>query len=114
MSTNIQRLGNTLAGRMKTTAARAIPTTMELGTITQSMSLVTDSLRSSIPKGEYMVNILLTADAYRTTEEQSKTDDEEKHSHSLPDTFRGLQAGDRVLVAWCGHDPIVICILTSS
>ena len=114
MSTNIQRLGNTLAGRMKTTAARAIPTTMELGTITQNLSLVTDSLRSSIPRGEYMVNILLTADAYQTKEEKSKEDDEEMHSHGLPDTFRGLQAGDRVLVAWCGHEPIVIAIVKAS
>lgn len=114
MSSNIQRLGNTLAGRMKTTAARAVPTTMELGSITQNLSLVTDSLKSAIPRGEYMVNTLLAAGNYQTSEEKIKDDDEEKHSHSLPDTFRGLQAGDRVLVAWCGHEPVIVAIVKSS
>lgn len=99
MSSNIQRLGNILAGRMKKTANAAVPTTLELGTIGSGLSLTTDSLRALIPKGEYMVNLMLT-----TTDGTS----------TLPDTFRGLKNGDRVLVAWCGNEPVVIAIVVSS
>lgn len=102
MSTNIQKLGNILAGRMKKTANAAVPTTVELGTIRENLSLTTDSLRSAVPRGEYMVNLMLT---------QSRTDGD---AEPLPDTFRGLKSGDRVLVAWCGHEPVVIAIVVGS
>ena len=36
------------------------------------------------------------------------------HTHRLPEEFRLLKAGDRVLVAWCGNEPIVIAIVVSS
>lgn len=100
MSSNIQRLGNMLAGRMKKTANAAVPTTLELGTIGSGLSLTTDSLRSMIPNGEYMVNLMLTNTGGT--------------SEPLPDTFRGLRNGDRVLVAWCGNEPVVIAIVVSS
>lgn len=100
MSSNIQRLGNTLARRMKSTANAAVPTTLELGSIGGNLSLTTDSLRSTIPRGEYMVNLMLTGENQISTE--------------LPETFRGLKAGDRVLVAWCGNEPVVISIVVGS
>ena len=37
-----------------------------------------------------------------------------EHDHRLPEVFRGLRSGDRVLVAWCGHEPVVISVVTSS
>lgn len=109
MNNNLQRLGDTLATRMKKTAGAAVPTTLELGTITGNLSLTTDSLRSAIPKGEYMVNLMLTGSGPRRTENA-----DDGHNHMLPDMFRSLQAGDRVLVAWCGNEPVVLAIVAGS
>lgn len=36
------------------------------------------------------------------------------HTHGIPQTMRGLQAGDRVLVAWVGAEPIIVDIVVSS
>lgn len=129
MSTNLQRLGNTLAERMKRTSNAAVPTTMELGTIGSGLSLTTDSIPTPIPKGAYMVNIMLTGGNQTSFETHSHTggthgghEDGDgshshsggSHSHSLPGGYRSLQSGDRVLVAWCGHEPVVIAIVTGS
>ena len=125
MSKNMERLGSTLANRMKQTAGAAVPTTMELGTIGGNMSLTTDSLRAAIPRGQYMVNLMLTSGARTSTESHTHsggthsghTEGDGSHSHSggshrhaLP----SLQAGDRVLVAWCGNEPVVVAIVVSS
>ena len=85
MSSNIQRLGDTLSNRMKKTANSAVPTTLELGNIRGNLSLTTDSLPAMIPKGQYMVNRALD-----------------------------VAPGDRVLVAWCGNEPVVIAVVGSS
>ena len=74
MSSNIQRLGAALSDRMKRTAGAAVPTCLELGTITANLSLVTDGLRVPIPRGEYLVNITLASETYRTSADT--------HSHS--------------------------------
>ena len=101
MSKNMQRLGSTLSRRMKATAGAAVPTTLELGSIGSNMSLITDSLRATIPRGQYMVNLMLTG--YKTVD-----------GKDLPASLRSLSSGDRVLVAWCGNEPVVIAIVTSS
>ena len=106
MSTNMQKLGEVLAGQMKRTSAAAVPTTMELGTINGNLSLTTDSLPVQIPKGDYMVNLMLTGG--------SRTTETDEHSHELPGGFRSLKGGDRVLVAWCGNEPVVVAIVVSS
>ena len=112
MSSNMQRLGNTLASRMKKTSAAAIPTTLELGTINSNLSLTVDSIPDPIPKGDYMINLMLTGSSYRTG---SAVDaDGGAHSHALPSVFRSLKGGDRVLVAWCGNEPVVIAVVVSS
>ena len=107
MSNNVQRLGETLSNRMKKTANGAVPVAIELGTINSNMSLTTDSLQANIPKGDYLVDITLQSSTYSTGVTQN-------HTHSLPSNFRALRAGDRVLVAWCGNDPVVIAIVASS
>lgn len=114
MSKNMQRLGATLSDRMKLTASGAVPTTIELGTVNSNLSLTTDSLQAAIPKGDYMVNLMLTGDRSTSTESHTHTDGYHSHSHELPGTFRGLSAGDRVLVSWCGNEPVVIAIVTAS
>lgn len=108
-NSNIQKLGNTLAGRMQKTARAAVPTTLELGRINENLSLSTDSLRTAIPKGDYMVALHLSGGSYRTS-----SDSDTPHSHALPDVLRQIKAGDRVLVAWCGHEPVIISVVVSS
>lgn len=130
MGSNIQRLGDTLTGRMKKTANGAIPTTVELGIINANLSLTTDSLKTPIPRGAYMVDIRLKCSSYRTSNEThshsggshgghesgsgSHSHDGGGHNHALPSEFRPLKAGDRVLVVWCGNEPVVTNILVSS
>ncbi len=128
MSKNMQRLSATLSNRMKRTANGAVPTTIELGVVNSDLSITTDSLQAAIPKGDYMVNLMLTGSFYTSTESHthsggahaqytgsgSHTHSGGEHSHKLPDSFRGLRAGDRILVAWCGNDPVVIAIVASS
>lgn len=133
---NVQKLGEVLASRMKKTANGAVPTTIELGTINSNLSLTTDSLKTPIPKGDYMINLMLASHTYRTSEEthtHSGGDHSHAgcgvgaghsggshnhyggdHDHRLPEDFRGLKAGDRVLVAWCGNEPVVVAIVVSS
>ena len=129
MSKNMQRLGAVFSNRMKKTAAGAVPTGIELGIVNSNLSITTDSLQADIPKGDYMVNLMLTGstsisggahghsggshDGHETgTGDHSHSGG--SHSHELPGAFRGLRAGDRVLVAWCGKEPVVIAIVVSS
>lgn len=129
MSGNMQKLGNILSDRMKKTASGAVPTMLELGIINGNMSLTTDSLKSAIPKGEYMVNLTLASASYNTSNEThthtggehaqysgsgQHTHSDGEHNHRLPEDFRALKSGDRVLVAWCGNEPVVIAIVISS
>lgn len=107
MSNNIQRLGETLAKRMKRTASASSPTTMELGTINSNLSLTTDGLQAQIPKGAYMIALGQAGTSYETGEADG-------HTHTMPENIRALQAGDRVLVAWCGNEPVVIATVVSS
>lgn len=110
MSKNTQRLGATLSNRMKKTANGAVRTTVELGVVNPNLSITTDSLPAAIPKGDYMVNLMLTGG----TSTGPVTIDGSDHKHDLPDALRGLRSGDRVLVAWCGNEPVVIAIVVSS
>lgn len=130
MSKNMQRLGAELASRMKKTAKAAVPTTVELGTINQNLSLSVDSLKTPIPKGDYMVNIIFSGESYNTsTETHTHTGGTHSghlsgngehghsggaHNHRLPTFFRALESGDRVLVVWCGFEPVVVSIITKS
>ena len=78
MSNNIQRLGETLVKRMAKTANAAVSVQTELGTINENMSLTPDSLNQPIPEGDYLI----------------------------PPGVH-LQPDDRVLISWCGNDPVV-------
>lgn len=106
MSTNIQRFASIMSSRMKQTSNAAVPTTLELGTVQSNMSITTDSLQAAIPRGDYMVNLSLTGGRTTSTVEE--------HTHTLPNSFRGIQPGDRILVAWCGNEPVVIAIVVGS
>lgn len=112
MSRNpIEELGeffdNTIRGRIRANEAP----TLELGTINGNMALQVDSLSNAIPKGEYMVSLKLTIGSLTVT---SETADAHTHRVTLPGALRGLKAGDRVLVAWAGMEPVVIDVVASS
>lgn len=106
MGSNMKRLGDVLAGRMQRTAKSNTQTTLELGTINNDLSLSVDGLSGRIARSDYMVDVRLTHDDYRTSENVG-------HTHRLPSPFRKLQAGDRVLVAWVGYEPIIVSIVVS-
>ena len=119
MSTSIQRLGATLVSQMKRTSNAAVPTTIDLGVVNDDLSITPDSLRIPIPKGDYMVNLMLTgekiteaAGAHAGHGESGYTAG--GHSHNLPRSLRGIEPGDRVLIIWSGNEPIVIALLASS
>ena len=136
MKSQVQRLNASLIGGMKTTSRAAIPTVLELGTINGNLSLSLDSLQTPIPKGDYMVSLELTHENYFTYNELNSsakkphhheggthsqfsgdgyhTHDDGLHDHRVPSVFRGLKAGDRVLVAKVGAEHIVISIVVSS
>ena len=130
MGRNIQRLGTSLASRMKKTSKGAVPVTVELGTINQNLSLSVDTINTPIPKGDYLVNIAYSGSSYRTSEtshshsggshkghetgDGSHSHSGGAHSHGLPSVFRSLRSGDRVLVVWCGYKPVVVSIIVKS
>ena len=137
MRTNIQRLGDTLAGRMSKSAQAAIPVTVELGTINGDLSLTTDGLGGKIMPNEYMIDLQLTHENYYSYNELNSTakaphvhnggahgghetgtgvhthNTDGLHDHRAPSVFRRLEPGDRVLVLWVGHEPIITAILVS-
>lgn len=132
MDSSIDRFGNLLAGFVRESQAAGSSPLLELGTLNADGSLSVDSLSRSIPKGEYMVGLHLQSSAGGALQTHSATHthsggehaqmggsgghthDGGAHTHVIPGTMRGLVAGDRVLVAWVGVEPIVIDIVVSS
>lgn len=119
MGKNVERLGRVFANRATKTArdvSGKLPGKVELGTINGSLALVPDSIRIPIPKGDYMVNLMMTGDFL--TEDTSPTCSEGgtcTHHHRLPENeYRGLKSGDRVFMAWCGNEPVVLSIVVAS
>lgn len=102
MSSNIQRLANSLAGQMQKTASTSVPVTVELGVINSDSSLTTDTLKGNISPNDYMIDLQLTHESYLSDK-----------SDRVPSVFRRLQPGDRVLVMWAGNEPIVTAIVVS-
>ena len=130
MSKSTDRLCAALTGQMIRSAKGNQPMGPELGVIGPRMSLIPDSLRQPIPKGSYLVNLTLTHADYlvgatththdggshggHTGGSGTHTHDGGSHTHRIPDVFRGLQEGDRVLLIWCGNEPVVLAVVTES
>ena len=135
----VEELGKLMNEQMKSIALGNKGITVELGKIGANMSLSTDSLSNAIPRGEYMISLHLrnvpmiidSSEVELITENESlSTEDAEGHSHGIqehaheikahlhtveiPSKLRGIQPGDRVIVAWVGTEPVVVDIVVSS
>lgn len=125
MSSNIEELGKMMNVQMKNVMSANSGVMVELGVINSNMSLSVASLGNAIPKGDYMVSLHLTKASLilDTTKVELETGTAEAHKHSvashghkvtIPAKLRELKAGDRVLVVWCGTEPVVVDIVVSS
>lgn len=79
MASNIEKLGETLQGRMHTVRKSKSATLIELGSLVGEKILKPDTSPGPIPQGEY----------------------------SLCSSGK-VKAGDRVLIVWCGDEPVII------
>lgn len=136
MGKNTQRLGNVLANRMNKTARANSHIFLELGTINSDLSLKTDSLNGNISPNDYMISLHFTHENYFTYNELNSStksphvhtggghsqiegdgshvhDTDGLHDHRVPSVFRKIKAGDRVLVAWVGSEPIIVDIVVA-
>ena len=123
MGKQMQRLGDVIANRMTSTARANSSPALELGTINSDLSLKVDSLKGNIRPSDYMVDLRLTHTDYKTDIENDgnghthtggdHTHSGGQHKHRIPDVFRKLKAGDRVLVAWVGNEPIIVAIVVA-
>ena len=124
MSNPIEDFGKEMLAHMKNVSRANTGVTVELGTINSNMSLSVASLGNAIPKGDYMISLHLRGgNEVQTSSVSLNTETEEGHKHSisghshtvtLPGRLRGLNAGDRVIVAWVGTEPVVVDIVVSS
>lgn len=138
MRNNFEKLGETLNKRMQSVAGANSVLFAELGTITSNMGLQVYSIRNVIPRGDYLVSrdlklgptgAVLTQTKqgqgnhphgpsgghgqYSGSGVHSHPSSEGVHVHDvlIPETMRTLAPGDRVLVIWCGCEPVVTNIL---
>ena len=136
MGKGIQMLGDAISGRIKAANRAEHVTYLELGTINADLSLKVDGLKGNIRPGSYMVSLHLTHENYFTYNELNSSaeaphvhaggehsqevgngshvhNDDGLHDHRVPSVFRRLKAGDRVLVAWVGNEPIIVDIVVA-
>lgn len=113
MGKNIDKLGDTLIKQMRKTSNGAVRTVAELGTIGAGLALQPDTSPGPIPKGEYMTAIHLTMGEAGAEFAETTTDGTPAHSHKakLPEELRSIKQGDRVLIIWCGTEPVIISIV---
>lgn len=129
MSNPIEELGKSFDDHFKKIVGGNQTLSVELGTINEDFSLTVGSLGNPIPKGDYMIPLRFTLLEEKmeieSSEEELRTNkkltadhlhgiDPHLHIVKLPEELRPLRAGDRVLVAWCGTEPVVIDIVKSS
>lgn len=84
MPSNLEKLGSTLLGQMKRMNSSNAKTAVELASIKKGFSLAPDDSPGPIPKGEYSV---------------------------CGNVSEKLKAGDRVLIVWCGTEPVVVDVI---
>jgi len=82
--------------------------TIDLGTIQEDYSLLTDSYDIPIPAESYLIleNLSIIEDTFATTE--SAGDPVHTHTIKTPEKLKAIKPSDRVLVNWVGSDAIVV------
>lgn len=124
MSTEIEKFGDTLNKRMNRIFDGRSSIVAELGTITSNGGLQVPSLSNVIPKGDYLVNKTIDRVVTDTASDTgSDTISVPEHgnftvtigmSFSVSIPICPMGPGDRVLVLWCGNEPIVAAVLKES
>ncbi len=128
---NLTALGELIGAQMQRVRKAGAETVLELGTVNGDLSLSVDSLRDTVPKGEYLLSLHLTALSgdelhsidtahthsggghYQYAGDGAHSHYDGTHHHVLPEAFRGIRPNDRVLVAWAGGQPVVLEIISS-
>lgn len=111
MTSEIEKLGDTLNSRMQHVQNATKGMGPEIGTITSGLGLKVGSVNNTIPRGAYLVSRNLTmSNPTASTNEVNN----HKHTVSLPAKLGAFKAGDRVLVIWCGYEPVVVAVLENS
>lgn len=135
MKSNLQRYGDIIASRAKKTANASVPLFLELGKIESNLYLKVDSVKDPIASDQYLISLSLTHENYFSYNEMNSsaaaphhheggthaqrsgsgyhTHDDGLHDHRIPSVFRRLKPGDRVLVAWCGVQPVIVDIVVA-
>ena len=108
----VNRLARVIQDRVKDLGDE--PPFLDFGTIQADMSLLTNMLPISIPRTDYVVCRSVTWGVLGSVLfETQPGGTEEPHTHEIltDEKRRGLQPGDRVLVAWVGDDACVIDLI---
>lgn len=111
MTNAFEKLGDTLNNRMCRVNRSNQALSPEIGTITGGLGLKVGSVSNTIPKGDYLVSRDLTMSNPMTT---TSTVEDHAHNVTLPSKLGPLKSGDRVLVVWCGYEPVVVAVLENS
>lgn len=99
---NIGRLAEVLRAREVRLVQGSAAPAGELGTVNSDHSLSVASLKTPIPKGDYLTALPLAV--------PNETETAERHSHTVP-SLRPPRPGDRVLVLWAGREPVVVAVV---
>lgn len=135
---NVEAFGELLNDRSQKVAGAYSASPLSFGLITADMGLKLDNFPDPIPKGDYLVCRSLTigekdSDLIKTKPGQgthghgpggghsqytgdgihSHPNSEGAHVHDIlvPEILQSLKAGDHVLAAWVGTEPVVIDIV---
>lgn len=105
MASNIEKLGETLQGRMHSVKQAGKGTLLELAQIGAGAALLPDVSPGPIPAGEYSV-------CRTVSDKVMKKGSVEAGSVYMEDIhYEKLKEGDRVLLAWCGSEPVVVDLI---
>lgn len=104
---NFERMAEMLRASQRKAVQDNTGICAELGTVNGDRSLTVDSIKASIPRGDYLTALPMAAGNATTPA------GDPSHNHTVPG-LRGIQPGDRVLVIWAGCDPVVTAIVAGS
>ncbi len=105
MTSNIEKLGETPAGPHAYGEKSSSSALIELGTISSALALEPDQSPGPIPEGDYSI--------CRTVSDKVMKKEKGCHWQRVygGHPLSKLKAGDRVLIVWCGSEPVVIDLI---